>query len=56
MKNRERTSIRLDNNIKSPLVKKVRKSILSLLKSENKEIKLHIGLNIFNYYHNSINR
>jgi hypothetical protein len=37
MKNRERTSIRLDNNIKSPLVKKVRKSILSLLKSENKE-------------------
>ena len=37
VKNRERTSTRPRDLIKSPLVKKVRKSILSLLKSENKE-------------------
>ena len=37
IKNRELTAIRLHERIKSPLVKKVRKSILSLLKSENKE-------------------
>lgn len=37
MKNREHTSKRSHDHIKSPLVKKVRKSILSLLKSENKE-------------------
>ena len=38
LKNREHTSIRSHDHIKSPLVKKVRKSILSLLKSDNKEI------------------
>jgi len=37
MKHKESTFIRPHDHIKSPLVKKVRKSILSLLKSENKE-------------------
>ena len=37
IKHKERTSIRPHDHTKSPLVKKVRKSILSLLKSENKE-------------------
>ena len=38
LKNRERTSIRSRDHIKSPLVKKVRKSILSILGTENNEI------------------
>ena len=37
IKNRELTYTKSRDHIKSPLVKKVRKSILSLLKSENKE-------------------